>query len=87
MSPEAAGQVAVILVMIGIPVAAWAWFSLTQEYEQRIKNCGDCATCKAKWAAFTQMKRENRARQDGKCIKGHGWLKAEGRRCPVCGWS
>ena len=86
MSVEEARHVINFLCIVLFPFGVWALISLWRETERRAKNCGDCITCSTKWKQQEVEKLEATARNNGRCIRGHGYFARDGR-CPTCGWS
>lgn len=84
MPPEAAFLLS-LATMVGIPLAVWAQLSIAAELERTIRRCKDCTVCRAKKEEERQLRRENTARSEGVCVKGHGKLR-DGT-CNVCGWN
>jgi hypothetical protein len=85
MLSEEAKQL-LVLGLIGLPFAVWAHVTLSRQLERMIKRCGNCTVCKAKAEQEAKEDREAKFRSDRKCIRGHGFLNADGR-CNTCGWS
>lgn len=83
---EQAQSIAILLVLFGLPLATWAHVSLMLEHERKIKQCGECSTCKAKEAERIRIAKENAARSIRVCVRGHGALNDDGV-CNSCGWS
>jgi hypothetical protein len=79
-------QLLLTVGFIGLPFAVWAHLTLAKQLERMIKRCGNCTVCKAKAEQEDRDNREARFRTDRKCIRGHGFLNADGI-CNTCGWS